>query len=418
MSFRLQLLGYVDTSKPPASQAEPHKRHRTSSTQNFNHPTLRLQTSTGFLQSVQPTVIWTHAMQSLIQRDIHTSNSLFPLSQGLSSWSTSNTVQNSLPLSNQTLNPTKVASGLPLIYTPAPSSNPNSQSLLVHYPTGSYRLGADPRGGISFYTSGPTSFDFTSAKEATFAYAVFFPSDFDFVKGGKLPGLYGGNSDDEAYTCSGGSRSTACFSTRLMWRRNGQGEIYAYFPSYDAPGFEANAQLCPANATSTSSTTTTSPTTQKGNFCDDTFGISLGRGNFTFPTGAWTTVAQRVRLNDAGQANGQVELFVDGKSVIKTSGIILRDVSGNGRIRGLQVQSFFGGNTADWATPKDQNTYLGDFSVAITETLSGEKLKTSGAQSNTNLHSRSRIRSFRTFCTGLSAVLLSTTAVNLFATYM
>lgn len=40
---------------------------------------------------------------------------------------------------------------------------------------------------------------------------MFFPADFDFVKGGKLPGMYGGHKG-----CSGGQDSEDCFSTRLM----------------------------------------------------------------------------------------------------------------------------------------------------------------------------------------------------------
>ena len=140
--------------------------------------------------------------------------------------------------------------------------------------------------------------------------------------------VVGGNSDELSYTCSGGRKDVTCFSTRLMWRTNGAGEIYAYFPPYDVPGFESNRALCEAPS----------------NFCDASYGISISRGRFSFPTGAWTTVAQRVRLNDAGRANGEVELFVDGASVSKTSGIIIRD-GDEGKIRGLQVQSFFGGRS-------------------------------------------------------------------------
>jgi hypothetical protein len=33
--------------------------------------------------------------------------------------------------------------------------------------------------------------DLTNAKSVNLEYKVFFPSGFNFVKGGKLPGLYG-----------------------------------------------------------------------------------------------------------------------------------------------------------------------------------------------------------------------------------
>ena len=62
-------------------------------------------------------------------------------------------------------------------------------SMQAHYPKGSYNFDNSPQGGFSFYAPGPSSVDLTTAKEATFGYNIYFPSGFDFVKGGKLPGL-------------------------------------------------------------------------------------------------------------------------------------------------------------------------------------------------------------------------------------
>lgn len=53
-------------------------------------------------------------------------------------------------------------------------------------------------------------------------YEVAFDSTFEWVKGGKLPGLRGG---PDANTCDGGSASDGtCFSARVMWRKSGDGE--------------------------------------------------------------------------------------------------------------------------------------------------------------------------------------------------
>ena len=111
--------------------------------------------------------------------------------------------------------------------------------------------------------------------------------------------------------------------------------------------------------------------------------------SFDFKAGEWQTVAERVRLNDAGQANGEMQLFVDGESVINVSGLVLRDQDA-GRIYGMQVQTFFGGaclsyhrllnkqrltlllligSDSSWASPSNQQSYFSDFSVAITEKL-------------------------------------------------
>jgi hypothetical protein len=55
------------------------------------------------------------------------------------------------------------------------------------------------------------------------SYEVAFDSGFDWVKGGKLPGLRGGPDPNN---CSGGNQAngTNCFSSRLMWRTDGAGE--------------------------------------------------------------------------------------------------------------------------------------------------------------------------------------------------
>ena len=61
----------------------------------------------------------------------------------------------------------------------------------------------------------------SGAKNVSLEYSVFFPLDFDWVEGGKAPGIYGGHDG-----CSGGDDALDCFSTRLMWRGKGAGELY------------------------------------------------------------------------------------------------------------------------------------------------------------------------------------------------
>ncbi|KAF8638871.1 hypothetical protein AX17_001927 [Amanita inopinata Kibby_2008] len=273
------------------------------------------------------------------------SSPLFPISAIVSSWTTSQSLDSALSLSDSTFRPTNMLSAIAPQYVNGPDGK---KSMKVHFPEGSYTY-KGRLGGVSFYAPGPPSVDLTSAKEATFGYTVYFEPGFAFNKGGKLPGLYGGNSNTESISCSGGRRSSACFSARLMWRTDGAGELYTYLP----PSFSANKKLCHIAPLSD---------------CNPVYGASVGRGAFHFAAGRWTTVAQRVKLNDVGEANGELELFVNGESVINVGGLILRD-SSEGRIRGIQMQSFFGGSSSDWASPKAQDIYLSDFSVAITKNL-------------------------------------------------
>ena len=95
------------------------------------------------------------------------------------------------------------------------------------------------------------------------------------------------------------------------------------------------------------------------------YGFSVGRGAWTFVPGKWTTVAERVKMNTVGQANGtrrlykrrdagldssctrptgEVEVFIDGQSVIKVTGLMLRDTEARTSCaQGLHVETFFGG---------------------------------------------------------------------------
>ncbi|KDR81970.1 hypothetical protein GALMADRAFT_59110 [Galerina marginata CBS 339.88] len=275
---------------------------------------------------------------------------LFPVTGFSESWTTSPSSQSAFSLTDSTFRPNHVLNTVLHTYANAPDGK---KAMMAHYPKDSYTFGHDPQGGFSFYAPGPKSVDLSTAKEATFGYSVYFPKGFAFNLGGKLPGLYGGNSEEEAIGCSGGSRSTACFSARLMWRTDGQGEFYTYLPPYTDSKFVANKKVC-----------NIAPYSE----CNPIYGASVGRGAFHFATGGWTTISERVRLNDVGQANGQLELFVNGKSVINVGGLILRD-SAAGRIRGMQMQTFFGGSHPEFASPKAQDVFFSDFSVAITKNL-------------------------------------------------
>lgn len=86
-------------------------------------------------------------------------------------------------------------------------SGSSDMVLRVEYPKGSSNPANTPQGGIGFYAQ-PIELR-EEAKLVVLEYKLFFPKGFDFVKGGKLPGLYGGHEG-----CSGGADASSCFSTR------------------------------------------------------------------------------------------------------------------------------------------------------------------------------------------------------------
>jgi hypothetical protein len=111
---------------------------------------------------------------------------LFPLGD-TNSWTTSSELPNTLPLSDTTLQLSHNLAGITHTYAPF-AGKPAMRAV---YAANSWNFEQKPLGGISFYAAGPQEFEdqLADAKEATFAYSVYFPEGFNFVMGGKLPGL-------------------------------------------------------------------------------------------------------------------------------------------------------------------------------------------------------------------------------------
>ncbi|KXN87085.1 hypothetical protein AN958_09295 [Leucoagaricus sp. SymC.cos] len=219
------------------------------------------------------------------------------------------------------------------------------------YPKGSINPGAVIPGGFGFYLSGPTSFGRQleeGAKEVIMSYRIMLQKDWEWVKGGKLPGFFGGVGQ-LAYGCTGGRQDERCqcFDMRPMWRNSGVGELYTYLPM-EGKNTEILKKIPPRFVENSN------------------YGFSVGRGAFdwTKAMGKWMAVACRIKLNDVGQSNGEIELWIDGKSVIAATGLILRK-STQSIIKGMHFETFFGGHTEDWASPKDQRAWFSDITGVI-----------------------------------------------------
>ena len=202
--------------------------------------------------------------------------------------------------------------------------SPGGRFLRVRYykggasPSASRRVGVKEGGAqlLGQLPGGPTDRLFLR-------YFVRFASDFDFVKGGKLPGFYGGTN------ISGGNvpNGTDGFSTRFMWRTEGQGEVYVYMPS------------------------------------STKFGTSLGRGSFRFAPGKWHCIEQELSLNTPGQADGQVRVWLDSQAVFEQQQLFFRSVP-DLRIEGVFFSTFFGGGDPSWAPPRDTHADFAAFATS------------------------------------------------------
>jgi hypothetical protein len=211
-----------------------------------------------------------------------------------------------------------------------PGQGPGSSlAVRVDYPAGSAsarsaNADGSSYGGAQVYLLLPGG----PVDAATLKYCVRFPTGFDFVKGGKLPGLFGGTVTSGRHIPDGSDG----WSTRYMWRRGGAGEVYAYLPTSLAHG------------------------------------TSLGRGSWSITTGRWECVAQTVVLNTPGARDGSITVRVDGRQVFAAQGLLFRTTAAL-RVDGVFFSSFFGGGDPSWASPRDQ--YADFAGIAVTPAAGG-----------------------------------------------
>lgn len=185
-----------------------------------------------------------------------------------------------------------------------------------------------PRGEVGHNRAGTLwkiDLDDNSADELYLSYRVRFGPGFDFVKGGKLPGLSGGEDNTGGDVPNG----TDGWSARMMWRAEGEAVQYVYHP--DQP-------------------------TQWGEDLD------WGR---RFSPDRWVTVETRIRMNVPGRSDGMVESWMDGERTLSRSNLRFRDNASFG-IDSLLFHTFFGGSGADWAPTQDERIDFDDVVISNT----------------------------------------------------
>ena len=191
-------------------------------------------------------------------------------------------------------------------------------ALRIHYPAATY----GPSDGGAQWTldlGGPHD-------ELVCRYRVRFADDFDFVQGGKLPGLVGG----EANTGGDPPDGTDGFSARLMWRGGGRVVQYLYHPDQ--------------------------PTTWGEDLPWDEDGQRL------FVPGQWHQLEHRVVINTPGKHDGLIEAWFDGELALRRADLRFRDTD-TFAVDALYVSTFFGGGDDSWAATRDEYIDFDEFEI-------------------------------------------------------
>ena len=201
-----------------------------------------------------------------------------------------------------------------------------ANALVASYPKGSVdpafaRSGQAPIGGAQFRVP------FTAMRQSIndsvgVQYRVTLADNFQFVLGGKLPGLYGGTANTGGKIPNGSDG----FSLRFAWQKDGVGALYAYLPT------------------------------------SVRWGTIFGGDRWRLVPGQTIELAMYVEMNTPGHNDGVIAAWADNRLVVLATDIVFRSVS-TLKPDGYFFSSFFGGSTEEWASPVDTLASFSDLRI-------------------------------------------------------
>jgi hypothetical protein len=189
-----------------------------------------------------------------------------------------------------------------------------------------------PRGGVGPVTTGIQwrSQFMKRYQKLKVKYSVKFSDQFDFVKGGKLPGLIGGRikgSSGNPKTPDG----TDGWSGRIMWRKNGAVVQYVYHMH---------------------------KTVKWG----EDFKWEIKGTDVHFIPGKWHQIETEITMNDLGKRNGRIKSWFDGVLALDKGKFEFRTIKKLG-IDALYFSTFFGGNDFTWAPSKNESIQFSKITI-------------------------------------------------------
>ncbi len=162
---------------------------------------------------------------------------------------------------------------------------------------------------------------------ASISYGVFVPKDFDFVKGGKLPGLAGGKGN------TGGVIPTGFdgWSVRFMFKENGAICAYLYHPD------------------------------MKTEFGEKVF-LSHEGQVMVLKKGEWNSLLLEIKMNEPDQNNGEVKCMLNEHCGLNIKHLRFRKIKDLG-IDHFLFSCFMGGNDISYAPACNQFLLIKDFII-------------------------------------------------------
>ena len=211
-------------------------------------------------------------------------------------------------------------------------------SLAVHFPAG----GVGPKDG-----GGQWKHDFEQgARIVRLRYRVKFARGFDFVRGGKLPGLSGGTAPTGSTKADGFNGFTA----RMMWRTDHRGQPGAPVQT------KANLVQYVKHPTS--------GFRNDGRQEDNLYWTDNEGERIEIESGRFYNITNLVKLNGVGKTDGLIKSYLNGKQVLEARGLEFRKTN-DLKIDVLHFSTFFGGSSNAWAPSKDETILFDNFQIDI-----------------------------------------------------
>ena len=166
-----------------------------------------------------------------------------------------------------------------------------------------------------------------SYKEVTLTYDFKFDKNFDFVKGGKLPGLAGGKAN------TGGKKPNGYdgWSARMMFWENGKICCWLYHVN------------------------------QPNKFGDSLFLKEDGK-YFTLKTDKWYELKTYLKINHIDSSNGILECYLDNNLLMRKDNLVFTKTN-NLKIDQFIFSIFLGGDNPSYKSFKDEYIYIDNIKI-------------------------------------------------------
>ena len=191
-------------------------------------------------------------------------------------------------------------------------------------------------------------------RDVVVKYNCYVPQSFDWVKGGKLPGVFLGKNGT-----GGREWKDSDGSVRLMFRPDGIVTVYLYLLTDGGARYNGsdNCSLMERQGSEF----------RKASHHSNGAGIYLFRKEkqpLRLENGRDNKVSLRIRLNDKNKANGKIVLKIGNQKKVMNGIMFAADPESSTKgvgIGGFQFASWFGGGDASYAPNTDQTLFFKDF---------------------------------------------------------